>query len=129
MIVLILLYKSPQLVVAQLAVLIGGSIFAVLDPRHNLAVNQAKVGVSYPGMVVFNSTTQPALYSLGLSGSIRNFDISETKDKVGVQAGATPCVADGAYLCFTSASTRNAKYSPVSYAAVATSIMSSVERF
>ena len=129
MIVLLLLYKSPHLVTAQLAVLMGGSTFAVLDPRHDLAVNQAKVEVSYPGMVVFNSTTQPVLHSLGLSVSVRNFDISETKQKVGVQAGATPCIADGAYLRFTSASTRNAKCSSVSHAAAAASIMSSVERF
>ena len=76
MIVLLLLHKSSQLVLAQLTILMGGSIFAVLDPRHDLAVNQAKASASNPGMVVFSSTTQPALQSLRLSWSVRNFNIS-----------------------------------------------------
>lgn len=34
-----LLRKSPQLVIAELTVLIRGSIFAVLEPYHDLAIN------------------------------------------------------------------------------------------
>ena len=51
-VVLLLLQGSPQLVIAQLAVLMGGSILNILEPLDGLPVNPAKIGLSRSGMIL-----------------------------------------------------------------------------
>ena len=121
------LWKPPQLVVAELAVLVGESVFAILDPRHDSAVNRAKVRVCHPWIVLFESTTRSALHGLNLSKNIRTFDISKPKDQVRGQKDSTQYTNHGAYLRFILTASQSATCSSTSYIAAVTAIMSSIE--
>jgi amino acid adenylation domain-containing protein len=125
----LLLNLSVELVIARLAVLMGGGTFLALDPQHKVAINQAKVEVSCPGMVIFNSATAPTLGSLRLEENVRGVNISLSTDSTPTRSDIRITVTEDAYLCFTSGSTGDAKFFPISHAAAAASIMSHIERF
>jgi amino acid adenylation domain-containing protein len=127
--VLLFLNRSAELVVAELAVLIGRGVFVILDPQHKIAVNRAKAETAHPGMVVVDSTTTSAWGSLRPEGDVHSVNLSEPVDVAPVQADSGASASGDAYLCFTSGSTGDAKCFPISHAAAAASIMSHVERF
>ncbi|KAJ4309002.1 hypothetical protein N0V84_011755 [Fusarium piperis] len=128
--VLIFLSKSVELVVAELAVLVGGGTFVVLDPRHKRAINQDKLDTCRPGMVIVDSTTSALLPSPRSVSGVHRVNLSETAVISCTREEASgPARDDDAYLCFTSASTGNAKCFSVSHEASAASIMSHVDTF
>ncbi|KAM5357644.1 hypothetical protein ACJZ2D_016057 [Fusarium nematophilum] len=128
--VLIFLSKSVKLVVAELAVLMGGGTFVVLDPRHKRAINQDKLDTYRPGMIIVDSTTSSLLPSPPSASGIYRVNLSETAVMSCTREEASgPARDDDAYLCFTSASTANAKCFSISHEASAASIMSHIDTF
>ena len=124
----IFLTKSAKLVVAELAVLIGGGSFVVLDPQQKIAINQAKVEISCPGIAIVDSISASTWSSLHVGENVQVVNLSESVNVIPAQKDVRVSTNGDAYLCFTSGSTGNAKYFPISHAAAAASITSHVER-
>lgn len=127
--VMLFLTRSVELVVAQLAVLLVGAAFVIVDPQQKQAINEEKVRISRPVAVVVDSFTAQIFFSLQPEPRVQVVRISDAANHTIAPGHLNPSEGEDAYFCFSSGSTGNAKYFVVSHAAAAASIMCHIEQF
>jgi amino acid adenylation domain-containing protein len=130
--VVMLLPPSVELIIARLAVLMGGGNFVSLDPLHKLSLIQSKLNVAGASILLHDQTTASSVHSLEIGKETQIMNICELT--IGRRASSEMTLKEthvqiDAYRGFTSGSTGDAKYFAVSHAAAAVSIMSHIERF
>lgn len=117
--VALLLPRSPDLVVALLAVVAAGGVFVPIDPRHPADRIEHYLTDSAPTLVLATDVTATALRHNGVrfSGLVIQVDDAATArrvaalsaDPVATDRVVTPRADAGAYVIYTSASTGKPK--------------------